>query len=59
MQVFYYILGAFLFIVMSIVYSVIKLGGISLNVPTLIDYCVSGLIAGVAFFVADYLMAKK
>ena len=59
MNIFYYLLGSFIFIVLSILYTVITNNRVTLDTTVLIDYAIRGLLAGLAFFAADYLMAKK
>jgi hypothetical protein len=59
MNIIYYLLGAFITIVLTVLYSVIISGSFLLNQPTLIDLAIRASIAAVAFITAEYIMRKK
>lgn len=59
MNFVYYILGAFLTLVLTVLYLIITQGSILLNQNVLTDLAVRAIIAGVSFLAADYLMKKR
>lgn len=59
MNLIYYIVGAFTTFIGIIVYRLISNNGIyTLSQASLVDVGIISLVAGGAFFVADYLMSK-
>lgn len=59
MNVIYYLLGGFLTLIGIITYRFFQNGSYVINQSNLVDLLATAIIAGIAFFVADYLMSKK
>jgi len=63
MNIFYYFLGGIVFIIFNILYDVFRFsstqGGLVLNWGSLLQYAILGLLAALAFFIADYSLFKK
>lgn len=62
MNIFYYLLGGIVFIIFKILYDIFLnsgRGGLVLNWTELLGYGVLGLLAALAFFIADYSLFKK
>lgn len=61
MNLFYYFLGSFLFVVFHVIYNVFSVPDQSytLTPVNLIREVIVGGLAGLAFFIVDYLMYKK
>ena len=59
MNIIYYLLGAFVTLVLTVLYNVIVSGSFLLNQPTLLDLAIRALIAAVAFIAAEYIVRKK
>jgi hypothetical protein len=59
MNIIYYAVGSFVTFIGIIIYRFFAGSGVVvLNNTTIIEYGITALIAGVSFFVADYLMSK-
>ncbi len=62
MNIFYYFLGGIVFIMFKILYDIFlnnSRGGLVLNWSELLQYGILGLLAALAFFIADYSLFKK
>ncbi len=59
MNIFYYFLGSVVFIIFKVLYDVFRNGESRLTVGLLIDYGILGILAAIAFFIADYALFKK
>ncbi len=60
MNIFYYLVGAFITFIGVITFRIIEGSGIyELNPNNLIENGIISLIAGISFFMADYFMKKN
>jgi len=59
MNFLYYVLGVVFTVVLTILYDVFTTSAIQLDQSTLINLTFSGIIAAVAFFIADILVSRK
>jgi len=59
MNIIYYLLGSFLYAIFTVLFNVYNSGSFTLNQPTLIDLAIRSVLAGVAFYIADYLLRRK
>jgi hypothetical protein len=59
MNFVYYILGSFIYLVLTVLYNVIQIGRFELTQPVLFELAIRSAMAGLAFLAADYLMKKK
>jgi hypothetical protein len=55
----YYALGGFLYLLIQVVYYVVRNGGLNLTQETLINLLIQSAMAAAGFLLADYLIKKK
>lgn len=58
MNFVYYLVGAFFTLIGIIVYKYIINGAVTINTPFITEFGLISLIAGLAFFLADWLLQK-
>jgi nitrogen fixation-related uncharacterized protein len=59
MNILQYVIGVFVYAVVIILYAVFKSGGINLNQATLIEIAIQAVLAGLSFFLVDYLINRN
>jgi hypothetical protein len=59
MYIVYYVLGSFIYLVLWVLYTIFKLGSIELTPNSLVEVAIQSAIAGLSFFLADYLISKR